>query len=413
MRHLILLGRTLSVATLALAAATQASAAPTSILFVGNSFTFGRVDPVMHYNAANVHDLTAAMNVVNSSGSNPYETHNWGGVPGLFKSFTDQAGLNYDVSISARNAASLRGQYLNTNPAGWDLQGNITSQKWDNVVLQGLSDEALPTGKTANANPATFNFYANKIESYIHQGLNPGLDVAGSINTTEAALWGGLAACQAAGLSAGSCNTARNIKTNPNENAAANVYLYETWARPDLVFAHTTPTVDPVTGAITYPAGNPAAVLAYPNAMQSMTNDLHTSYFGLAASNTNFKGVVGVGDAFQTAINNGWATPNPYAANALTDGLLDLWWDDGLHANKYGSYLSGLMMFGKITGLNPQSLGYDEKAAKDLGIGQFDAYRLQQIAAQQLGFQVVPEPTSLALVGLGLLAAAASRRRRR
>ena len=32
---------------------------PVKMLFVGNSFTFGRVDPVMSYNAANVHDLTA------------------------------------------------------------------------------------------------------------------------------------------------------------------------------------------------------------------------------------------------------------------------------------------------------------------------------------------------------------------
>lgn len=47
-----------------------------TILFVGNSYTFGRVDPAMHYNAANVHDLTAASNggtFTNTTGSNPYE----------------------------------------------------------------------------------------------------------------------------------------------------------------------------------------------------------------------------------------------------------------------------------------------------------------------------------------------------
>ena len=52
------------------------------------------------------------------------------------KQFTVEAGLDYDVSISARNAASLRGHFLNTNPAGWDLLGNIASQKWGAVVLQ-------------------------------------------------------------------------------------------------------------------------------------------------------------------------------------------------------------------------------------------------------------------------------------
>jgi hypothetical protein len=104
-----LLSRALPVALAALVVAPLADAASTSILFVGNSYTFGRVDPVMSYNAANVHDLTAAMNVANPSGSNPYEPHPWGGVPGIFKQFTVEAGLDYDVSISARNAASLRG----------------------------------------------------------------------------------------------------------------------------------------------------------------------------------------------------------------------------------------------------------------------------------------------------------------
>lgn len=52
--------------------------ATTSTLFVGNSFTFGRVDPVMSYNASNVHDLTAPSNggtFSNLTGSNPYEPH--------------------------------------------------------------------------------------------------------------------------------------------------------------------------------------------------------------------------------------------------------------------------------------------------------------------------------------------------
>ena len=48
------------LATLAFAvvAASPAAAAPISILFVGNSYTFGRLDPVLTYNAANVRDLT-------------------------------------------------------------------------------------------------------------------------------------------------------------------------------------------------------------------------------------------------------------------------------------------------------------------------------------------------------------------
>lgn len=91
-----------------------AHADPIEILFVGNSYTFGRLDPVMSYNTVNVHDLTAGFWAINKSGTNPWEPHPWGGVPGIFKQFTDEVGLNYDVSISARNAASLRGQFLNT-----------------------------------------------------------------------------------------------------------------------------------------------------------------------------------------------------------------------------------------------------------------------------------------------------------
>ena len=96
------LALTLAAATMS---ASMASAAPIVILFVGNSYTFGRLDPVLSYNAANVHDLTAAFNAVSSAGSNPWEPHPWGGVPGIFKKFTDEAGLSYDVSISARDAA--------------------------------------------------------------------------------------------------------------------------------------------------------------------------------------------------------------------------------------------------------------------------------------------------------------------
>ena len=90
--------------------------------------------------------------------------------------------------------------------------------------------------------------------------------------------------------------------------------------------------------------------------------------------------------------------------------MIDLWWDDNLHASKYGSYLSALTMFGTITGLDPQGIGMYDIAARDLGISQRDAYTLQQIAAAQLGFALVPEPMSLMLVSLGLLGLAASRR---
>jgi hypothetical protein len=74
-----------------------AHAAPIDVLFVGNSYTFGRVDPVMSYNAANVTDLTAPERggtFANTTGSNAFEPHPWGGVPGIFKQLTVQVGLD-------------------------------------------------------------------------------------------------------------------------------------------------------------------------------------------------------------------------------------------------------------------------------------------------------------------------------
>ncbi len=64
-----------------------------------------------------------------------------------------------------------------------------------------------------------------------------------------------------------------------------------------------------------------------------------------------------------------------YAQPAPGD-LLDLWWIDYLHASKYGSYLSALVMFGKLTGIDPWSFGANENAAADLGISPGDADKM-------------------------------------
>lgn len=107
----------------------------------------------------------------NPAGSNDFEPHPWGGVPGIFEQFTVQAGLDYDVALSTRNAASLRGRFLNTNSAGWDLRGNIGSQTWSKVVLQEQSDESLPKQPGLGSNPDRFLNYVNKTEDFVHQGL--------------------------------------------------------------------------------------------------------------------------------------------------------------------------------------------------------------------------------------------------
>ncbi|MFK7863798.1 MAG: hypothetical protein AB8B95_06165 [Pseudohongiellaceae bacterium] len=98
--------------------------ADTSLLFIGNSFTFGYGSAAQVYRADSVTDL-------NNQGI--------GGVPALFKSFTDQAGLDYDV-------------YLETQPGSgidYHLENKLSvigRRPWDQVVMHGFStlDSAKP-----------------------------------------------------------------------------------------------------------------------------------------------------------------------------------------------------------------------------------------------------------------------------
>ena len=99
-------------------------AAGTSVLFIGNSFLFGSGSAVRFYRADTVTDL-------NSEGI--------GGVPALFKSFTQQAGLDYDVSLETRGGSGLDFHLENK-------LGVIGSRGWDKVVMHGYStlDAAKP-----------------------------------------------------------------------------------------------------------------------------------------------------------------------------------------------------------------------------------------------------------------------------
>ena len=93
------------------------SAVAGTILFIGNSFTFGFGSAVRYYRPDTVTDL-------NGGGQ--------GGVPALFKSFTAQAGLAYDV-------------YLETEPGvgiDWHIDHKlevIGQRPWDVVVMHGFS----------------------------------------------------------------------------------------------------------------------------------------------------------------------------------------------------------------------------------------------------------------------------------
>jgi hypothetical protein len=398
------------IATLVAAAAicSPAFAEPISVLFVGNSYTFGRVDPVMSYNTDNVDDMTRPRpelpdpNFTDTTGTRVWEPHPWGGVPGIFKQLTVQAGLEYAVSMSARNAASLRGHYLNTANDDWNLRGNIAKQKWDVVVLQEQSDASLPKGRGANANPALFSAYADKIERYIHIG-------AADFYREREIFGGTTAACQSmTGLNATNCNRQRDVPINPNASAQTKVYLTQTWARPDMVFPHLStiadanyptppdgrPIVDTTDPA--FPNGFPDTLYYTDTGLAGMTADLRAAFATKAMTNPNFAGVIPVGDAFQRALDDNVAKADgfyndrgTYAA-ALPQDKINLWWDDYLHASRHGSYLSALVIFGTLTGVDPASFGASEKAAADLDINPGDAVKLQRVASDQLAAAGLP-----------------------
>ena len=78
-------------------AALQSTACAATILFVGNSFTFGgNSPPVQEFQPETVTDL-------NREGM--------GGVPALFKCFAREAGLDYDVSLETASGMNLDFHY--------------------------------------------------------------------------------------------------------------------------------------------------------------------------------------------------------------------------------------------------------------------------------------------------------------
>jgi hypothetical protein len=150
--------RTLARAALAVAGAfALAAAAPasaTTILFVGNSFTFGepagaKPPTVEAFRPSTVTDL-------NGTGI--------GGVPALFKAFTDQAGLHYDVSLETSPGKGLDWHY--------DNKLATISKPFDKVVLQSYS--TLDANKPGD--PSTLIKYSGLLAQALHD-QNPNVNI--------------------------------------------------------------------------------------------------------------------------------------------------------------------------------------------------------------------------------------------
>jgi hypothetical protein len=262
-----------------------------TILFVGNSFTFGHLSPVWHYRKDSVTDL-------NNDGV--------GGMPALFKLFTQEAGLQWQVSLETSPGKDLQWHIDNRTP--------LIDKAFDHVVLQSFS--------TLDA-------------------AHPG-DATSLIKSTGTLV---------------SLLRARNPKVD--------IWLDSTWSRADLTYQ---------------PSGH-----WYGKPIDAMEKVVRAGYDKAAAATPGVHGVLPVGQAFNLAIESGFATPNPYKGTGPSQ--INLWAWDSYHASAYGYYLEALVAFGAITGKDPSSLGKDETAAAELGVSPAQASRLQQIAHDQLALE--------------------------
>jgi hypothetical protein len=93
-----------------------------------------------------------------------------------------------------------------------------------------------------------------------------------------------------------------------------------------------------------------------------------------------------------------------YAPGASSDGLIDLWFDDGTHASVYGSYLSALTLFGQHH--RRRSLvarrRRNWRRASSASAAPMRCASNGSRASSSGSPPRVPEPATFALTGLGL-----------
>ncbi len=148
-----LLRHSLAAAGMLLTWQAMPAAAGTSILFIGNSFTYGALASVQTYNTGTVTDLVPGSSI--------------GGVPALFKAFTLQAGLDYDVSLETQPGSNLSYHY---NTAA---RKALIDKPWDKVVMHGQSNLDF----SAPNNPASISQYTGLLGA-MFQAQNPNVDIS-------------------------------------------------------------------------------------------------------------------------------------------------------------------------------------------------------------------------------------------
>ena len=428
---------------LGLLAAHSAVATPINILFVGNSYTHGRYDPALNYNAGAasnpsssvVHDLlcpgtgttctsgvedvgavvpgastpggslTGQLAYLNANASAQYtEVGPFGGVAGIFLQLTEEAGLSYNVSLMAVSSATLTGYANNTGNELGDLP-LIENSKYSQVVLQDQSFQPLPTSITVAGKSVTTRGSQTSFNSGVTKLVT-------DIDTADAA----------------------------GHVADAAITLYETAPLAAYGYTSSNPNA-PIFGSSTVASqsGNTAYApyVGDPNPIAAMGFDLRNAY--LSAANTynaanptkSHISVALAGDSWVTAINEGIAEQNPFLTNEPA-GEVDLWDSNpllaccetpiGYHPSAYGDYLDAVALFDQITGLDAATIDaefdtsnalYDDSASLAMGISAPIALELAQAAeATEQAGGAIPEPGSILLLGAVLPALALARRRR-
>lgn len=313
---------------------SDGGSAPQRILFVGDSFTHGRYAPVRQYQSGGVvGDANGTPLVIDENfgqtGARAEvapETGPWGGIPGIFARIAAEVGLPYEVHLEAISETSLENNYAVAKSV-------IAQPIWNAVVLQELSTRPLSSTLTMDTTSNPSNF-------------------CGSVQTIEAAVHAAA--------------------------PAAEVYLYETWARADMAMQ--------LAGAPTQ--ANFAA--AYAEDLVTISDAYHDIYYRAATLDGHIAAVAPVGEAWMLAWNAGVANPDPfvgtstapslwYGLNATNDPMIKT--ADERHPSIYGAYLSALVLLRQIAGVDVTTLGGNELAAKDLGIASAIAVALQGAAA--------------------------------
>ena len=304
------------------------------ILFVGDSFTHGRYTPVRPYNSNGSNGITTGSNLVfdenygQTGARAELEPGPYGGIPGVFAEMATEAGLNYDVHIEAISETSLESNFA--------AAGSVIAQsKWNEVVLQELSTRPLPYALTMDKTSDPSNFCE-------------------TVETIEKAVHG----------------------ASPN----AKVFLYEPWPRADLATT--------LSGGDTSATGFNSKYLAN---LSILADANHNVYYSAAQHDGNIAAVAPTGDAWVNAWAGNVANPSPYIHTANTPVL---WYGfnavnnptisapDYIHPSVYGAYLSALVLFQQVTGVDVRTLGANEKAAAFFNIPANTAIALQIVAWQ-------------------------------